>query len=241
MKDLEQIIKGRKTLCFFDLEATQITHEIIEIGAYKVTINPDLSIKKVGKPFREYVKAKHNVGKIVTELTGITDQKIQKEGVTFRQMQKDFIHYLGHDWEKTLFIAYGSQDGQMFLTTAENNMDASMEISRYISKRVLDFCRFLSHYVQSDKGNPLSLGHACETFKIPFSGQAHDALSDAYNLMQLYSHFLSDKAIVREHYEEILMRSGSVPYPARKIIRMLHEGKTVKPSDLDKAVEEALE
>ena len=240
MKDLDKILKGRKTLCFFDLEGTQITHEIIEIGAYKVTLREDGTIKKVHRPYKAYVKAKHPVGSVVTKLTGITDAKLAKEGIPYRQMQSEFIHYIGKDWDRALFIAYGSQDGHMFMASAENNMDASMECARYLSKRVFDFCHFLSHYIRSDAGDPLSLKHMCEVFGISFEGQQHDALSDAYNLLCVYRHFLSDTDIVKEQYEKVLVRSNSIPYPARKLIRMLKEGKTATIEDLNKAVEEAV-
>ena len=128
----------------------------------------------------------------------------------------------------------------MFMASAENNMDASMECARYLSKRVFDFCHFLSHYIRSDAGDPLSLKHMCEVFGISFEGQQHDALSDAYNLLCVYRHFLSDTDIVKEQYEKVLVRSNSIPYPSRKIIRMLKEGKTATIEDLNKAVEEAL-
>ena len=46
MKKLDTLLKKRKTIAFLDLEGTQLTHEIIEVGLVKVTLNPDNSIKK---------------------------------------------------------------------------------------------------------------------------------------------------------------------------------------------------
>ena len=46
MQALEKILKGRKSLCFIDLEGTQFSHEMIAIGAVKVDVRRDGSIKK---------------------------------------------------------------------------------------------------------------------------------------------------------------------------------------------------
>ena len=64
MKDLEKIINSRKSLCFLDLEGTQFSHEMIAIGAIKVDIRKDLSIKKIHKGYYSLVLAKNKIGKL---------------------------------------------------------------------------------------------------------------------------------------------------------------------------------
>ena len=41
VKQLERALRGKKVLVFLDLEGTQFTHEMIEIGAYKVFLKDD--------------------------------------------------------------------------------------------------------------------------------------------------------------------------------------------------------
>ena len=79
MKKFERLLKGHKSLVFLDFEGTQFSHEMIAIGAMHVSIDRNGYIKKHKKPFRIYVKAHNRVGKIVTDLTGITDFKVWVE------------------------------------------------------------------------------------------------------------------------------------------------------------------
>ena len=79
MKKLDTLLKKRKTIAFLDLEGTQLTHEIIEVGLVKVTLNPDNSIKKEYKGLKLYVLPKSHVGSVVTHLTGITDSLVKRE------------------------------------------------------------------------------------------------------------------------------------------------------------------
>lgn len=237
MKELDRILKGRNTICFFDLEGTQISHEIIEIGAYKVSLRPDGTIKKVYKPFQAYVKAKHPIGFYVTKLTGITEAKLRKDGIPFRQMLKDLVKYIGRDFKSILFFSYGNQDAGMFIASSDNNMDADEELATAISHKVFDFGSFFSNYVRSESDNMLSLEGACELFGISFKGKAHDALSDAYNLMLLYEAMLEKKDILKREYAATLSRAHKVPAPLRAMIRQLNEKGTVSKEDFDAMLE----
>ena len=240
MKDLKNIIKDRRFLVFYDLEGTQASHEIIEIGAYKCKIDDDFNVRKIYKPFKAYVRPKHRIGHFVTKLTGISEKTIQDKAISFREMQNQFIKYLGKDKERCLFVSYGSQDGEMFIASAENNMDASMEFSRFVAKRTWDFCAFLKRYLQNPDGNPFSLERACEKFGIHFAGQAHDALADAYNLMDLYRRMLEDKETLGKAYQETLYNANKVPAPVREVLRRLSEGETVSPEDFSAIIQRSL-
>lgn len=46
MKALNKHLNNVKTLCFLDLEGTQFSHEMIAIGAVKVSIRKDGSVKR---------------------------------------------------------------------------------------------------------------------------------------------------------------------------------------------------
>lgn len=241
MKELNKLLKDHLHLVFIDLEGTQVTHEIIEIGAYKVDLRKDLTVKKIFKPFKVYVKPKGGIGNFVTKLTGIDSKIIREKGITFRLAQQQLQKYVGRQYKKCLFVAYGDQDAKMFIASAEHNMDASMEEARYVSKHTVDFAAFLKHYVTDEHGNGRSLSHNLELFNVKFEGQAHDACADAYNLILLYKAFLEKKDIVREEYRKTLLRSRSVPEPIRKIVTKIAETGSATIDDLNRSIDEELE
>lgn len=240
VKALKKKLRDCKTLVFMDLEGTQISHEAIEIGAWKVYLKDDLTVKKISKPFKCYILPKHNVGPVVTEMTGITDKMLQEEGVSFRLAQQGFRKYVGGDWFHSMFLAYGSQDIVMFKSSAENNPDAFTEDVSFISHHYLDFASFLSSYVKDDKGNVLSLKHACELLRAPMVGKNHDALSDARNLISLYSAFLEQKDLIQERYLKILSNGGTMSAALRRAALALSNGKDVTAQDFQQWVKEEL-
>ena len=240
MKDLDKALRGKRCLLFIDLEGTQMTHEMIEVGAYKVLLKPDGMIKKIFKPYHAYVMAKHRVGPIVTKLTGITDLKLKKEGVPFRTVQAQLKKYLGKDFNDCLLVSYGSQDAQIILRSAENNMDASTEEARFLARHFFDLAEFIGRFVRGEDGNILSLTNALKAFDVPFEGTAHNAQDDAYNLFLLFKAFLERPEKVHENYKRVLARQSHYPAPVLRVIRALGEGKTVTPEDWDTFTLEAL-
>ena len=241
MKDLQKALRGKKCLLFIDLEGTQLTHEMIEIGAYKVLLRDDLSVKKIFKPYHAYVLAKHKVGPIVTKLTGITDLKLKKEGIPFRLVQQQLKKYLGKDYDDALLVSYGTQDAHIILASSENNMDASTEDARFLARHFFDFGDFVARYVRDDHGNQLSLTNALKAYDVEFEGTAHNAQADAYNLFLLFKAFVENKEKTKEHYKHTLEVRGNVAPPIQKVIRLLSQGKTVSPEEWDRFVLEALE
>lgn len=238
MKALERIIKDRRCLVFLDLEGTQFTHEMIEIGAYKAIIKDDFSIKKVFSGYKTYVKAKNRIGKLVVEMTGITEEKLKKEGVPYRVAIQGLQKYLGREWDKCLFVTFGSHDLRIFEQSLFNNLDADKNAVRQIVHHAFDFSAFISQFIKDDNGNPFSLANYLKVMEIPFEGQAHDALADAYNLMDLYKAFLAKPEIVQREYMKTLSRMSHFPPPVLKVLSQLNEGQTVTPEDYQKAIED---
>lgn len=240
MNALRKAIKDKRVLIFFDLEGTQISHEMIEIGAYSVLLHDDLSIKNINQPFKRYVKAQNPIGNIVTNLTGITEKKLHEEGILFPQAFSEFRHYVKKYEDKCVFVAFGNQDIKIIETSVYLNGDAGLSFSRIMKKNYLDFSSFISAYIKDEHGNPYSLTNYLKLFSVPFEGHAHDAVADAYNLIELYKAFLSKKEVVREEYEKTLSRLHHLPAPIGAIIKKLQNGETVTPSFFDKAVEDSL-
>lgn len=240
MKELDKAIKGERVLVFMDLEGTQFSHEMTQIAAIKVILKDDLTIKKIFKPYKNYVRIKGRVGHVVTKLTGITDELLKKEGLPFRVIQQGLKKYVGKDWCKCRFVTFGSHDAVIVTSSAENNMDASMEEARYLTHHMFDFSEFMSRYVKDENGNPYSLSRALEKFEVKFEGKAHDATNDTKALIALYSAFLSRKDIVAKEYAKNLYRLHHLPAPISKTIMALSEGKSVDPDTFYALINEAI-
>lgn len=240
VRKLEKALRGCRVLVFVDLEGTQYSHEITEIGAYKVWLNDDLSVKKIGRPFRCYSKPKHPIGSFVSKMTGITEDKLAKEGVPFNVAQNSFRKYVGADWTRCLFLTYGNQDAFMMHQSLECCPEGRVEDVKLFAHRNLDFSAFLSNYVRDSKGNNLSLIHACEAFEVPLVGQAHDALNDARDLIGLYNAFVTKKEILKSFYLKVLAL-GKISSPSiKKAAKQLSKGQDVTHEQFEKWIEEEL-
>lgn len=238
---LRKALRGRKTLVFLDLEGTQFSHEMIEIGAYKVILRDDLTVKRVFPGFKSYVVPKGRIGKVVTDLTGITEEIIDKEGKPYRVVQQSFKKYVGRDFKNALFVTFGAHDFVIINASAENNMDASMEQARFVIHHGLDFAQWIANFIRDPNGNNYSLANYLKIFGVPFEGKAHDALVDAYNLVELYKAILANPNILKENYKDLAAKKTShYSDPIRKVILQLQQGKPVTPEDYDQFVEEYL-
>lgn len=240
MKALEKILKSVKCIVFLDLEGTQYSHEIIEIGAIKTYINPDCTIRRQFKEFHSFIKPKEKVGKYVTELTGITDEQLTKEGIPFPQAINAFKKYLGKDFKGCLFLTYGSSDAAMFHYSILANKDYEGTDAKWIAKRCFDFSSFLKTYITSQNGECLSLVNILNVFNSPFEGHHHGAVADAKNLQILYKLFLSHPEIVEAEYKKTLSRKNNYPGPVQKVMNALRAGKTVTPELYDEIIKETL-
>ena len=241
MKAIVQAIRKHRTLVFFDLEATQFSHEMTEIAAIKVIVKEDGSIKKVFKPFHYYVIPKNHVGSHVAAMTGLTDEFLLRNGVPFRVVQKGLIKYLGKEYKEALFVCYGNQDGEIFENSAANNMDASMDEALFVKHHCFDFLRFLSRYVTGEDGNPINLGRAMEVFGFEMKGKAHTATTDAYAVLSLYEAFFRKKEILAREYGKTISRGKGVPEPLRLVLKRLERGEAVTPDDFTNLIMEALQ
>jgi DNA polymerase III epsilon subunit-like protein len=240
MKALEKIIKDRRVLVFLDLEGTQMSHEMIEIGAYTVLLNENLTVKKILPPYTTYVQAHHPIGSIVIKLTGITQRTLDEKGLPFPLVLNQFKAYVGKYWGRCLFVTFGNHDLRIVNQSVLNNDDSDAEIAHVINKCDFDFSLFLQQYIQDPNSNPLSLTNYLKVFKVPFEGTAHDALADAYNLIDLYQAFLANPETVAAEYKKTLSHVHHMASPINKIVLSLNNNETVTPEDWNRAIKDAL-
>ena len=229
--------KNVDALVFMDLEATSFTSEMIEIGAYLAEINKDGSIKKVHAPFKRYVKAKHQVGFHVAQLTGITDEKLRNEGEDFPAVLSSFRKYVGKFWDSCRFVTFSEHDMVIVKNTMAQYRDLNPSYARNIYRHHLDLQRLLDRYIQDQNGNPYSLTNYLKVFGLGFDGKAHDAIYDALNLLDLYKVAREGKEIFIKEYKNVLCGAKTRPV-VKEIIHMLSEGKTVTPEMFDALLED---
>ena len=118
MEAIKKLLKKHKTVVFLDFEGTQFTHEIIAVGAIKCKVDENgFIIEKAEQGFKEYVHAKGVTGKLITEMTSITDSFLEENGVPVEVMLERFKTYVHEDLRNVSFIVFGTNDARMILET----------------------------------------------------------------------------------------------------------------------------
>jgi len=240
MKILKTILNDCRHLLFLDLEGTQFSHEIISIGA--VLVDCDNSYKPVGKPknFKCYVKATSELGDVVSAMTGITEDLLEKEGMSFYESMVKLNAFLGDRSTHLKVLTYGNQDAHMLTCSFRYEANKSPFLKSfvgYLTRNNVDVGTFFSRYVRGKKNELVSLMHMREFFSIPPAGEAHDPLVDSLDLYHVYQAFTSDKKIIEDSYKKLLKNSNIIPQPIKQVIVNLLDGMNVTPADLDKILD----
>ena len=241
MKKFERLLKGHKSLVFLDFEGTQFSHEMIAIGAMHVIIDRHGYIKKHKKPFRAYVKAHNRVGKIVTDLTGITDEMLKQKGVSFFTAMSDLKIYVGLAFRKSSFITFGNHDMKILSSSISYSFDFPKETVQCIQQNYIDFSAFISEFMRDDKGNPLSLIRYCDAFGVKESGPAHDPAVDAENLAWLYDATMRKSNLLVEEYKKVLKSFNHFPLPVSNVIKKLANNEPVSAKEFEEEIKKYIE
>lgn len=238
MNIFNSVVKNVKALVFLDLEGTQFTGEVIEIGASLAVLDKDGSIKKTSKPYRRYVKAHSKIGAIVTRITGIEQETLNRQGLTFAHAIKELHDYVGKYWNSCLFVTFGNGDKHMLQSSFEMNPEANKEYMGNLFKKNWDLLAFLSQYIKDENGNCYSLTNFLKVFGVEFEGQAHDAYADARNLQKLYEEAIRHPEVFEDHYRKILQGYSHMPAPIAKVMKKLNRGETVTPEQYQAFISE---
>ena len=238
MKKFERLLKGHKSLVFLDFEGTQFSHEMIAIGATHVIIDRHGYIKKHKKPFKVYVKAHNRVGKIVTDLTGITDDMLKQKGVSFFTAMSELKKYCGLSFRKSSFITFGNHDMKILSSSISYSFDFPKETVQCIQQNYIDFSAFIGEFMRDDKGNPLSLIRYCDAFGVKQAGPAHDPAVDAENLAWLYDATMRHSEILLDEYKKVLKSFNHFPQPVSNVIKKLANNENVSSDEFDKEIKD---
>lgn len=235
MKIVDKILNGYKQVVFIDFEGSQHSQEIIAIGALKVTLDAKNFVKTVSKGFKVLVKINTPVGHIVTNLTGITDELLENEGVSFKEAMSRFKQYVGDSQVK--FIEYGNFDMHLLHNSAVNNELNDDLFIRYIYEHNIDFSQVVHRFIRNKSNTYISQNDALKILNRNIEGTKHDPLDDCINLKNLYDAFLKEKNIVKEQYMNVL-RHTNLPTPFVKILKKIEAEQKVTLKDYETYIEE---
>lgn len=234
MKVINQRLKDATRIIFLDFEGTQTSQEIIAIGAVKAELDAKKHIKKFDEGFKIYIYTDSPIGPFIENLTGINRALLNSEGVSCKEAFVRLSKYIGNNLNHTTFMTYGNFDKKLLHNTAELNAIQNMPLIQAILEKSIDFSSVFSTFVKSEKHEQLSLSNALKLYKIPAHGKSHDPLNDAFDLMNLYEGFLSNRAINKKQYLQVLVTSPHLATPIRKVLNKIVE-------DGDCTLEEFLE
>lgn len=240
MKKLYNQVRECKQLIFLDLEGTQFSHELIAIGALKVTLTRKGTIKKRVDTFKMYVKPKNAIGRYVVQLTGITKELLAEEGVSFDVALAEFRKFVGRNISKTKYVTFGTHDMRILRQSGKYTPEAEHEYISYIGKRVIDLSAIISEYVKDGK-NTYSLTNLCKLFNVPLVEPAHDPLNDALMLAGLYDSLFKNTDLIVKMYRELLLDLTKIPRPYKKLMQKIVKEGQATYSDFEKLIREEIE
>ena len=241
MSKLRKQVGKCKTLVFLDFEGTQISHEMIAIGAVKCTLNAQGKIKKYYKPFKRLVKAKNRIGKVVERLCGINEEMLKKDGIEFFDAMEELKKYCGISFKNAKFVTFGSHDIRIINQSMQYTFHCPKEICQHIIHNHIDFLVHISEFIKEKDNNPYSLVNYCKLFGVEQAQPAHDPACDAINLAKLYDAFLSDTPLVFEEYKKTLARLNHVPVPVIKILTKLANDEDVTTKEYEQILKDYID
>lgn len=226
MRIINKRLNDANKIIFLDFEATQLTQEIIAIGAVKAELDAKKNIKSFDKGIRLYIYTENSIGGLVENMTGISKELLNSKGMAFEKAIEKLGNYIGGDFNFTTFMTYGNYDMRMLHHTAELNECDNNPIVRLILEKNIDFANVLSQYVRSEKNEQLSLTNALKVYNVGPTGKHHDPRNDAIDLLKLYQAFITHKSITRNEYLKVCCKNPHLQEPIRQLVlKVANEGQ----------------
>lgn len=163
-------------------------NEVIEIG-YAIVEN-----NKIIENGDIYVKPQYStISKFCTQLTGITQEKVEKEGV----LPKEAYARLNKLFSKvSKWGSYGNYDKNI-LTTNSQLYKLKLNMPEHFNIRLLASKKY---YNGSDPyAAPSNPKDVLQKLKMPWEGRNHNGKDDALNIAKLYLKINSEE-LVKESY-----------------------------------------
>lgn len=242
MRLLKEEIGEPRELVFLDLEGTQLSHETIAIGACKYFCGPDLlplPRKKI-QVFKRLIKPQSPVGGVVTILTGITDDRLKTEGITFHKALVELMTFTKCTGKK-VYITFGNQDlNMLYQSKVRANDQLCQDFYDHIKRNWFDMQAFVSRFVHDERHMTFSQPKLLEIYEAKNLQHAHDPLYDAENLMNLFIQVIKRPDITLREFKKNLLTSKDFFIISKPFIDDLCNGKDVSSVDFNKAIEDYL-
>lgn len=242
MRLLKEEIGEPRELVFLDLEGTQLSHETIAIGACKYFCGPDL-LPLPGKKiqvFKRLIKPQSPVGGVVTVLTGITDDRLKTEGITFHKALVELMTFTKCTGKK-VYITFGNQDlNMLYQSKVRANDQLCQDFYDHIKRNWFDMQAFVSRFVHDERHMTFSQPKLLEIYEAKNLQHAHDPLYDAENLMNLFIQVIKRPDITLREFKKNLLTSKDFFIISKPFIDDLCNGKDVSSVDFNKAIEDYL-
>ena len=242
MRLLKEEIGEPRELVFLDLEGTQLSHETIAIGACKYFCGPDL-LPLPGKKiqvFKRLIKPQSPVGGVVTVLTGITDDRLKTEGITFHKALVELMTFTKCTGKK-VYITFGNQDlNMLYQSKIRANDQLCQDFYDHIKRNWFDMQAFVSRFVHDERHMTFSQPKLLEIYEAKNLQHAHDPLYDAENLMNLFIQVIKRPDITLREFKKNLLTSKDFFIISKPFIDDLCNGKDVYSKDFNKAIEDYL-
>lgn len=242
MRLLKEEIGEPRELVFLDLEGTQLSHETIAIGACKYFCGPDL-LPLPGKKiqvFKRLIKPQSPVGGVVTILTGITDDRLKTEGITFHKALVELMTFTKCTGKK-VYITFGNQDlNMLYQSKVRANDQLCQDFYDHIKRNWFDMQAFVSRFVHDERHMTFSQPKLLEIYEAKNLQHAHNPLYDAENLMNLFIQVIKRPDITLREFKKNLLTSKDFFIISKPFIDDLCNGKDVSAIDFNKAIEDYL-
>lgn len=193
----------------FDLEFTvlrqkQYMADILEIGAIK--LSDEGGYLSMVDLFHTYVRPSNftTITALTTQFTGITQEQVNA-APTFKEAALDFKHWLG---DRTYYLcSWGPDDKhQLIRHCTQHNIELDW-IQNYNDIQLM-FTRLQG----GDHGQRWGLKRALASAEIPFFGNHHNALDDAFNTAKLFSRIFPQLSLQENNAADEQSFSTSLVY-----------------------------
>ena len=194
-----------KFVCVLDFEATCVQdpgglppQEIIEFPSVLLSFKQGGSAHalRITSEFQRYVRPKFHpqLSEFCTELTGITQHKVDTQGVSFQQALSDHREWLTREMgepptaENVIFVTCGDWDFKKMLPLqCELEMIPVPSYFRHWTnlKKLAPTCR------GSLYKNPYDMQSLLKWFNLSFVGRPHSGIADCRNLARACKVFVS--------------------------------------------------
>jgi len=166
-----------------DLEMAQPSGKIIQIGMCL----GDIQTGEIKEKYRWYVNPKEEITEYITNLTGITNDDIRKEGVSLKTAYEVLCDVYAQHRPFMNPLTWGGGDSQAL----REQLGIGKNQYFVFGRRWIDVKTVYQAWRHSQGEGPRSgLAKSMLRLGLKFDGRKHDALDDAINTFRVYCELL---------------------------------------------------